>query len=301
MPTSTTIPSAPVDIRPRLSTAEFYADYVNKKPVLMKGALAELPATKRWSLEHFQALAPDLPVRLKTGRVADGVTATVRLADYCTTVAEWEQRAGTMPDPGPPPAYLHDVPLLALMPRLGLDLEPFPADLLPRFFRDQWWEFPQFFVGPSQAVTPLHYDTLLTHNLFFQFDGSKRFTMVDAADRNRCYPYNWRWSPVDPEDPDLERYPLFADARLRTCVVEAGDLLYMPPGTLHKVTSLTTSVSFNIDWHDRRSAIRGLTAIRGGMPVQNLRYNFLLALGVCGRVPLRVLMPVLKSYFVYVS
>jgi Cupin-like domain len=295
------IPSSPVDVRLALSREEFYAEYVNRKPVVMKGALAHLPATERWSIEHLAALAPDLPVRLKTGRVADGVTTSVRLADYAETVGDWEARAAAVPDPGPPPAYLHDVPLLAFIPQLRADVEPFPAYLLPKFFRDEWWEFPQFFVGPSRALTPLHFDTLLTHNLFFQFHGKKRFVMVDNADRDRCYTYNWRWSPVDPDEPDLEQFPRFDGVQRRTCEVAAGDMLYMPPGTLHKVSSLTASVSFNIDWHDARSALSGLAAVRHHMPPQNLRYNTLLALGVLGRVPLRVLMPALKSYFAYVS
>jgi hypothetical protein len=296
-----TIPSLPTDARTGLSKAEFYRTYVNVRPVLMKGALADLPATRLWSLDYFADLAADLPVRLKTGRVADGNTEVVRLADYRDTVAQWEARAATDPDPGPPPAYLHDVPLLSLIPELRRDLEPYSADLLPRFFRDNWWVFPQFFVGPSRAETPLHFDTLLTHNMFFQFSGSKRFVMVDDADRNRCYTCNWRWSPVDPDEPDLERYPQFAGVRTRTSVVEAGDIFYMPPGTLHKVTSLSASVSFNIDWHDPHSARRGLMAVHEGMPLKNLRYNALLALGVCARVPLPVLMPALQSYFVYVS
>jgi hypothetical protein len=75
----------------------------------------------------------------------------------------------------------------------------------------------------------------------------------------------------------------------------------MPPGTLHHVRSLTASISFNVDWHERLSAVRGLTAVRHGMPVQNLRYNALFALGVLARVPLRVMMPVLRSYFTYIS
>jgi hypothetical protein len=37
------------------------------------------------------------------------------------------------------------------------------------------------------------------------------------------------------------------------------------------------------------------------MPIRNLRYNALFALGVWGRVPLRALMPALGSYFVYIS
>ncbi|MEU5849329.1 cupin-like domain-containing protein [Saccharopolyspora shandongensis] len=298
---TTTAPFSPVDVRPQLSPAEFYAEYANKKPVLMKGAIADFPAASRWSVEHLAELAPDLEVRLKTGLVSEGRTATARLADYCQAVTEWEQKTPAEQDAAQPPAYLHDIPLLSLIPELRRDLQPFPAEFLPEFFRDEWWAFTQFFVGPSRALTPLHFDTLLTHNLFFQIHGSKRWVLIDAADRDLCYTYNWRWSPVDPDAPDFERFPRFRGARIRTCVVEAGDLFYMPPGTLHKVTSLTASVSFNIDWHDRLSSRRGLTAVRHGMPLQNLRYNLLFALGLWARIPHRVLMPALKSYFTYIS
>jgi hypothetical protein len=293
--------SSPVDVRPDLTPEEFYAEYVNKKPVLMRGALAHLPATGRWALDSLAARAPQLLVRLKTGTVAKGHTTMVSLAEYRETVATWEQEVAAGTAAGPPPAYLHDVPLLRLIPGLREDLERFPARFFPKFFRDQWWEFPQFFVGPSRACTPLHFDTLLTHNLFFQFEGRKRFLMVDAAYRDRCHTYKWRWSAVDPDEPEYERHPHFQGVPLMECEVGAGDLFYMPPGTLHKVTSLSASVSFNIDWHDHLSALRGLTAVRHGMPLPNLRYNALFALGVWARVPLKALMPALRSYFTYIS
>lgn len=298
---STAAPPTQVDVRSGLTRDEFYARYVNKAPVLMKGAIAHLPASSRWSIDYLASLAPDLGVRLKVGPVARGMTTNVPLADYADTIREWEERAASETDPGSPPPYLHDVPLISLIPSLREDLQPFPTEFLPHFFRKQWWVFPQFFVGPSRAVTTFHFDTLLTHNLFFQFTGRKRFTMAAASDRDSCYTYNWRWSRLNAEAPDLERYPLFRDVRLHTCEVDAGDLFYMPPGTLHQVTSLTDSVSFNIDWHDRRSAVRGITAVRHGMPMQNLRYNVLLALGVCAGIPLRALMPALRSYFEYIS
>ena len=298
---TTITPPTPIDVRSGLSVEEFYAEYVNKRPVLMKGALADMPAAEKWSVSYFSSLAPNLDVRLKTGKVSEGRTTSVPLADYCDMITDWERRIRFGRDAGDPPPYMHDVPLLSLMPELRADLEPFPAAMFPTFFRERWWTFPQFFVSPSRALTPLHFDTLLTHNLFFQFDGSKRFVIVDAADRDRCYMYNWRWSRVDPENPDLDRFPRFRGVELHECVVEAGDLFYMPPGTLHHVTSLSASVSFNIDWHDRVSALRGMTAVRHGMPVQNLRYNMLFALGVLGGVPLKALMPALRSYFSYIS
>lgn len=294
-------PHPPVDVRPGLSAEEFYAGYVNQRPVVVPGALEAMPAVSKWSLEYLGSLAPDLPVRLKTGSVKTGATVVERLGDYCATVVEWEQKSAAGEAAGPPPPYLHDVPLLSLLPGLRADLEPFPADFFPPFFGRSWWVFPQFFIGPSRSVTPLHFDTLLTHNLFFQLSGRKRFLMVDAADREKCYTYNWRWSAVDAADPDLTRYPAFRDVQVRICDVAGGDLLYMPPGTLHHVVSDTAAVSFNIDWHDRRSALRGLTAVREHMPLPNLRYNALLALGVWGGVPLKVLMPALRSYFTYIS
>lgn len=298
----TTVPLLPVDVRPGLSADEFAAEYINRKPVLMPGAIRELPAVSRWTVSHLGTVAPELQVQVKTGYVADGNLTRMRLADYCRLVAEWEEDGANSDAPGRErPSYLHDVPLLSMVPALRHDAEPFPREFFPHLYRDAWWKFAQVFVGPSGSETPLHFDTLLTHNLFFQIQGRKRWVMVDADDRHLSYPYNWRWSPVDPEAPDLERYPLFGDARLRTCVVEGGDLLYMPPGTLHKVVSETACVSFNLDWHDRLSAWRGVTAVRHGMPVRNLRYNTLMGLGVWAGVPLPLLMPGLRSYFSYVS
>lgn len=287
-----------VDATDPLDAHQFYRDYVERKPVVMKGALAQLPAVSKWSIRHLTSLAPDLPVRLKTGYLAEGKTVTVSLSEYCELVEDLVE--GRQQTEGPPP-YLHDLPLLSMIPGLREDLEPFPTEMFPRFFRRDWWVFPQFFVGPPEAVTPLHFDTLQTHNLFFQLHGTKRFLIINPADRKYCYTYNWRWSHVDAEEPDFDRHPRYRNARVSECLVEAGDLLYMPPGALHHVRSLTSSISFNVDWHTPVSAWRGLTAVRQGMPVQNLRYNVLFALGVWTGVPLRVLMPALRSYFTYIS
>ncbi len=84
-------------------------------------------------------------------------------------------------------------------------------------------------------------------------------------------------------------------------MVGAGDLLYMAPGMLHQMVSKTPSMSFYIDWHDWRSALRGVAAVRHGMPATNVRYNLLFALGVIGRIPPGILQPALRSYFCYIS
>ena len=296
-----TTTQASVDVRESLTPDEFYREYVNKKPVVMRGALRGLPAASRWSIGYLRSLAPDLPVRVKTGNIAEGGTSPSTLAEYCDLVEEIAAKNGTDDQLEGPAPYLHDFPLLALIPELRKDLEPFPREFFPKFFRNEWWTFCQVFVSPPSGRTPFHFDTLLTHNLFFQMHGEKRFVMVPAEDRPYCYTYNWRWSAVDPENPDFERHPEFRKARVIECVLQGGDLLYMPPGTLHQVSSLTASMSFNIDWHDRVSVLRGIAAVRDGMPAQNLKYNSAFAAGVIAGVPYKALAPILGSYFYYIS
>jgi lysine-specific demethylase 8 len=54
---------------------------------------------------------------------------------------------------------------------------------------------------------------------------------------------------IDVERPDLERFPLFAQAQGEELVLEAGEMLYLPPHYWHFVRSL--SVSFSISfWFD---------------------------------------------------
>src|SRR4051812_47681235 len=81
-----------IDVRGPLSPDEFYECYVGKEPLVMRGAVANLPAVGRWSMEHFASLAPDALVRLKNGSVDAGHTTTMRLADYTRTVTDWEAR-----------------------------------------------------------------------------------------------------------------------------------------------------------------------------------------------------------------
>ena len=292
---------ADVDVRESLTPDEFYRDYVNKKPVVVRGGIRGLPAVSRWSIDYFRSIAPDLQVRVKTGNIAEGGTSTRTLSEYCDMVAQRAAMNGSADRADSPIPYLHDFPLLRLIPELRKDLEPFPRDLFPKFFRTEWWTFCQVFVSAPDASTPFHFDTLLTHNLFFQVHGEKRFVMAPSEDRPYCYTYKWRWSAVDPDNPDFGRHPAFRKARVLECVLQGGDILYMPPGTLHQVTSLTASISFNIDWHDRMSAIRGMAAVGNGMPTQNLIYNSAFAMGVIAGVPYRVVAPVLDSYYYYIS
>jgi ribosomal protein L16 Arg81 hydroxylase len=58
----------------------------------------------------------------------------------------------------------------------------------------------------------------------------------------------WNLSPIrDVVNPDLEKYPLFAEARCTTFVLEPGEMLFVPSRWWHTAKMLTESVTLSIN------------------------------------------------------
>jgi hypothetical protein len=105
----------------------------------------------------------------------------------------------------------------------------------------------RFWVGPAGTCTPLHCD--YDDNIFAQVWGTKRIWLAPA--HHDEYLYTWQansllyGSPFNPEAPDYDKYPLARQAGLIECVVQPGDMLYVPAGWYHQVNALTFSLSSN--------------------------------------------------------
>lgn len=106
---------------------------------------------------------------------------------------------------------------------------------------------PRFWLGPARTVTPLHCD--YDDNIFAQIRGVKRIFLAPPHHDEFLYPREANailfGSPFDPEAPDFDKFPLARQAALTECIVEAGELLYVPAGWYHQVRALTFSLSAN--------------------------------------------------------
>lgn len=106
---------------------------------------------------------------------------------------------------------------------------------------------PRFWLGPAGTVTPLHCD--YDDNIFAQVWGTKRIFLAPPHHDQFLYPREANailyGSPFDPEAPDYDRFPLARQAAVIECIVEAGDMLYVPAGWYHQVRSLAFSLSAN--------------------------------------------------------
>lgn len=284
-----------VDIVDSLTASEFKRNYLKLgRPVLIKGAIKHWQATQGWGTRYFKQYFPDQQVPVKRFEKGNIIKEAMPLGDYCDQLDAYERGEGEFP------AYCHDIPIFHALPELKQDINDFPSNFMPIAYSN-WWKYCQFFLGPSQSVTPLHFDCLLTHNLFFQIKGTKRFTLLPYEDSRHCGRYGWRWFKLDPEQPDLQQYAQYDKDKAVVVDVEAGDILFMPSGTLHHVRSMDTCVSFNIDFHNQHSAWRGVKALYEGIPVTNFYYNFLCLLRLMKLLPERVFFRLYKGYLNYVS
>lgn len=128
-----------------------------------------------------------------------------------------------------------------------------------------------FFFGfsneKSTSTTYLHFDDI--HNVFVQIRGRKRFILFPPKnylsfyppiDDNRCSPTT---SKVDPANPDLESYPNFPWEEKIDVVIEAGEILYIPPLWWHHVTALEENISLTF-WYS--PSIKDLIGQKGFLP-----------------------------------
>ena len=214
-----------------LDAARFRALAAQGLPFLMRGVV------KRWPLcqltpQTLRERYSHLPVRARVGDYINTAFAPDRamqdmsMLDYLDLVAQ-----GT-----------HDLP-----PYLG-NLELRELNSLchwPAYF-DKIGP-PRYWLGPAGTVTPLHCD--YDDNLFAQIWGSKRIILSPPHHDEFLYPREANailfGSPFDPEAPDYERFPLARQATMIECLVEAGDMLYVPAGWYHQVRSLAFSLSSN--------------------------------------------------------
>lgn len=183
-----------------------------------------------------------VPVELGSNYLADGWTQSIMpLAEFIDQHVSQEAKKTDKPL-----GYLAQHDLFSQVPVLKADLVPPDYTGLGENgnVRINAW------FGPQGTVSPCHTDP--THNLLAQVVGSKLIRLFHPDCTPLLYPHDGMTtnsSQVDVENPDLGKFPEFSKAAYVECILEEGEVLYIPPLWWHYIRSL--SVSFSVSfWFD---------------------------------------------------
>lgn len=250
-----------ITIHEPIDPGEFKTRYLRKGvPVLMKGAAFDWPAVGRWTPRFFREKYPDVEISVERSRVdvnKEDDPATFfrlqstekwKLGDY----ARFLEDAATSTD-----HYCAGYRILQAIPELESDLGQIDKYMtlpkyLPRNIRAKCRGSAALWMGGAGTRSPLHFDR--QDNFAVMLHGKKRWMFFPPGTEGLYYPSSrmmtstMHFSPVNVNNPNPDRFPLYDSAKAIAVDLEEGDILYNPPGWWHYVSSPANSVMLNFFW-----------------------------------------------------
>jgi ribosomal protein L16 Arg81 hydroxylase len=235
----------PVDRCSGLSVREFKKQYYNRRPVVMTDGIKDWGARSTWTFDNFKSRYGKSIVSAypyENGSYRADREQRMPLADYIGKILLYDFDSY--------PYYLiYNASLLQEHIELWADFSE------PKYCFD-WFKFipefmrfpsPRLYLGPKGAISTLHQDRWGTHFWMAQLEGRKRWILFSPDQAELLYSTKVTGDliryQVQPEKPDLERFPLFKKTKGVECTIGPGDLLIVPGNWLHWVISLDPTLS----------------------------------------------------------
>lgn len=117
---------------------------------------------------------------------------------------------------------------------------------IPKLYPEDRFFSSVFRISSPQGQLWTHYDIM--DNLLIQVTGRKRVVLYSPQDATKLYLNGDKSEVLDIDNPDLSKYPKFAEATPFECFMEPGDVLFIPAMWFHNVISLQFGVAVNVFW-----------------------------------------------------
>lgn len=238
---------------PRVPASELDEHRRARRPVVLTDLADAWPARSRWSIDHLANTYGD--VRVPVARTRGG--AVVTDSGRGLTFTEAKLRDAVAAITGPDPAGYVMAPLDDLPSDLARDAPRPPCCAQAPWYVAKLW------ISSPGTTTALHFD--VADNLHTVLSGQKRFILVSARESLCVYPRGItsdlpNGANVDPEAPDLQRYPRFAGAHPMVADVGPGDTLFIPGRCWHHVRTVELTLAVNAWWAEGALALAARAA-----------------------------------------
>ncbi|XP_021700731.1 jmjC domain-containing protein 7 [Aedes aegypti] len=264
------------------SALEFVRDNVAKNmPLIIREATNDWPAVEKWNSKYFRETFADkeVTVAITPNGYADGL-AKHDGADFFVLPMETQMSMGEFLDT----LDRKDENILYIQRQNSNLTEDFyelwrDVDMEKlKFASEAFNKQPDainFWMGDDRAITSTHKDPY--ENIYCVISGYKDFILIPPVDLHNvprkkypmgiymqeddgtmvvepildeiCKPRLIEWVSIDPLEPDLERYPQYANATAYEIRVNAGDMLYLPSLWYHHVRQSHKCIAVNF-WYD---------------------------------------------------
>lgn len=199
------------------------------RAVVVRGGARQMQAFERWTDQYLRKAFERIPliVRFPTGERAKIPSGT--FIDYLSGNGSLKSSRGAV--------YLTD---LYLSPSFGEEARatlardaPFPLARTGHYA-----EWTSIYAGPAGTFSEIHQDVFSTHTWLALLRGSKR----------------WRLAPPHITDAEI------AACRTADIVLDAGDLILLPPDWWHEVENLSSTLAVSGNFCTFEHAIRSRAA-----------------------------------------
>ncbi|XP_030051631.1 bifunctional peptidase and arginyl-hydroxylase JMJD5 isoform X2 [Microcaecilia unicolor] len=227
----------------RPSLEHFKENYlIPQQPVLLNGITGHWPCMKKWSLAYIREVAGCrmVPVELGSRYTDEEWSQTLMTVNEFIDKYIEDQQSGV--------GYLAQHQLFDQIPELKQDI------CIPDYCclgeEDEEDITINAWFGPAGTISPLHQDP--QQNFLTQAVGKKYIRLYSPGETENVYPHETHilhnTSQVDVEIPDLEKFPKFAEATYKECILTPGQVLFIPVKYWHYVRALDVSFSVSFWW-----------------------------------------------------
>lgn len=233
-----------VEKRSSLSLEGFLCDYfLSGSPVIISNSMSHWPASNKWKdMDYLKRVAGGRTVPVEVGKnylCPEWKQELITFSQFLDRIQSNQcNNSGT--------TYLAQHPLFDQIQELREDI------VVPDYCFSGGGELRSLnaWFGPAGTVTPLHHDP--HHNILAQVVGKKYIRLYSASVTDDLYPHSESMlhnsSQIDLDNFNEKEFPKAQDLDFVDCILEEGEMLYIPPKWWHYVKSLTPSFSVSFWW-----------------------------------------------------